>query len=274
MRRWISRTGKVLLALVLSAAAIWWTADLVKAAKRIGPVDERTNERLERLIVPFFSLKEATLEEGIAKFNEALRASKEMRNFKLALWTETQLPAGFFEETANRSPVFPRLEISEKDGPIEPGPPRLQRVSMLLEEVPAGALLRNLSDYFECELAQSDQVIFVIPAKGSFIERRAIFVEFPMLLDLPRTVSGAPVDVSAFFRASGVKFRGGGSAVYHPSSKRLLVRASRDDIDLCDAVVNSAIFHRYGSPSWAEECREWIEYRHQQVADWFYGFTL
>ncbi len=198
---------------------------------------EMVQRKLERIIIPRLEFREATVREAL----EFLK--------KKASELDANSPAG--ERGVNMV-----LKLGDLTPPTPDFPnPADARITVSLTNIPLVEALRYVTGLANLKFKIEPYAVSIVPA--SVNTDVLITKEWKIRRDLiPRTPSGPlipkPADAmkSGFGIAdresaknwligNGVQFNGQASAIYIPSSSRLIVRSTQDQLDLIDTLIAS-----------------------------------
>jgi hypothetical protein len=272
MRRRILRLGKGLVVLLLVVVAASWAYGVLPSSQGVGPL----SEDLGGVIIPSFTVKEASIREAVAELEKVARAHEPNRHLNVLLWDLPQLPKGFRAELelTDSSAVIPGLE-PRNDREYLATTATEPRHSIRLSDIALSELMRYISLMYGCTVGQKESNLYVVQAKGRFgrLEKQVWKVKYPAQFGLSHLAT-TTVDVRGYFESNGVRFHEGDSAVYYPRSHRLVVRAFQEEIDLVDAILPWECSFRGRPPTAWELAVGWFDYYREKVTNAFYNVVL
>lgn len=236
---------------------------------------QRIQRKLERIIIPKLELREATVREAIdflkKKSFELDDPNDPNRGVNIVMKLDTTVTAVAPAPEAAAAPVIPGLEPLPGAG-VAPAPmapvaginPNEARITVALTNIPLGEALRYITGLANLKFKVEQYAVSVVP-QGTPTET-LITKEWkvsPGFLSTVPQAGGAdaaaalggavPADATRggsgigrraeardFLTAQGVAFPPGSSAIYLPSSSKLIVRNTQENLDLIDAIVEAS----------------------------------
>jgi general secretion pathway protein D len=236
---------------------------------------QRIQRKLERIVIPRLEFREATIREAIEflkkKSYDLDDPNDPNRGVNIVLRLDSPGGGAVIPE-APAAPVIPGLEIpgGAAPAPVAPimggGGGGDARITVSLQNIPLGEALRYVTGLANLKFKVEQYAVSVVP-QGTPTET-LLTKEWKVSPGLLSTVpaagggldaaggglglQGGPADATRggsgiskrieakdFFMASGVAFPPGSSAIYLPSSSKLIVRNTQENLDLIDAVIES-----------------------------------
>ncbi|HEY3899941.1 MAG TPA: hypothetical protein VGM54_15140 [Chthoniobacter sp.] len=222
----------------------------------------KIRNKLERLVIPELTLREATVREAIDFIHKKsveldVGSPPNDRGVRMLLKLEPSAPPG-----VPGIPGIPGLESSNRNPPI-PGStmnPSDVRITVSLTNIPVIEALKYVTGLANLKFKIEPDAVSIVPLS----EPTDVLVtkEWKISPDLiPRTPGAGALSAPAFggaadttrggvglvdresaknwLIANGVQFNGGASAIYIVKSSRLIVRGTQDQLDLIDQLVSA-----------------------------------
>ncbi len=185
-----------------------------------GSEMDKMQRKLERIIIPKLELREMTVHAAIDYLKQQSVAH------------DTESPVN--ERGVN---IVMKLDASDVPGVpgLEPVPP--SRITVSLTNIPLIEALRYITGLANLK--------FKVETFGILIVPQSVNTDVIVTKEwrVPRNlIPGSESDREAtknWLIANGVQFNGAASAIYIPSTSRLIVRNTEDQLDLIDTVVSS-----------------------------------
>ena len=192
-----------------------------------SPKTARIQRKLERIIIPKLELKEATIREAVDYLK---RKSIEL---------DTESPE-------NERGVM--IVLKTEDAPNIPGlEPAGSRITVSLSNIPLIEALRYVTNLSNLKFKVEPYAVSVVPLSAN--TDVMITREWKVTPDLiPRDPVANNYQPGfedresnkSWLISNGVQFNSAASAIYIPSTQRLIVRNTQDQLDLIDSIINSA----------------------------------
>jgi general secretion pathway protein D len=243
---------------------------------QIAPAQaQRIQRKLERIVIPKLELREATVREAIEflkkKSFELDDPSDPNRGVNIVMKLDTPAMAVAPAPEAAAAPVIPGLEPLPGAG-MAPAPmapvagvnPNEARITVSLNNIPLGEALRYITGLANLKFKVEQYAVSVVP-QGTPTETLitkewkvspGFLSTVPQAGGDPAAALGgamAPADATRggsgianraqardFLTAQGVAFPPGSSAIYLPSSSKLISRNTQENLDLIDAIVEAS----------------------------------
>ncbi len=236
---------------------------------------QRIQRKLERIIIPRLEFREATVREAIEflkkKSIELDDPNEPNRGVNIVLKLDTPVTSLAPLPDVAQPPLIPGLEPVPGAGaapapaaPIAGGSPGEARITVSLANIPLGEALRYVTGLANLKYKVEQYAVSVVP-QGTPTET-LVTKEWKVPPGFLSTVpqAGGQADLGAlavapggdasgagaalgrraeakdFLSAQGVAFPPGASAIYLPSSSKLIARNTQENLDLIDAIVEAA----------------------------------
>jgi len=218
---------------------------------------ERISNKLNRIIIPNIDLTDVTVRSAVdylkqqSQRNDQFEADPEKRgvNIVLSLDPGTPAAAGPAVEGATPSPLDGTAGTAIAD----------ERINLNLREVPLGEALRYLATLANLKVKVEPFAVAMVPLGSasddlfnkeyrvppSFIPKQTQGADnqqsiFGAETSQPPGIQGRQ-PAKSYLASQGVEFPPGATAQYIPASSKLVVRNTRDNLDLIDVLVDAAI---------------------------------
>jgi general secretion pathway protein D len=234
---------------------------------------QRIQRKLAQIIIPRLEFREATVREAIEflkkKSFDLDDPNDPNRGVNIVLKLETSGMSSAPAEAAPAAPVIPGLELpaggAAPAAPVAAVNPNEARITVSLQNIPLGEALRYVTGLANLKFKVEQYAVSVVP-QGTPTETlitKEWKVNPGFLASVPAAggadasalaaAPGAPADATRggtgiarradakdFLTSNGVAFPPGSSAIYLPSSSKLIVRNTQENLDLIDAIVEAS----------------------------------
>ncbi|MHA3773578.1 Amuc_1098 family type IV pilus outer membrane protein [Verrucomicrobiota bacterium sgz303538] len=267
---------------------------------------QRIANKLQRIIIPRLEFREATIREAIdflkKKSFDLDDPNEPNRGVNIVLKLDTPVTAVAPEPTAAPAGVIPGLELpGAAPAPVAPVAavsPNEARITVSLTNIPLGEALRYVTGLAGLKFKVEQYAVSVVP-QGTPTETlitKEWKVNPGFLSSVPAAggteagglaapAGSAPNDATRggssiakraeakdFLQGQGVAFPPGSSAIYLPSSSKLVVRNTQENLDLIDAIVEASTS---GGPVQVEIESKFVEISQNNLKelsfDWLIG---
>ncbi len=240
---------------------------------------QRLQLKLANIIIPKLEFREATIREAIDFLkkkssdldNTETDPAKRGVNIVLKLDTPVTSSAPEIAPVAAAAPVIPGLEplpgaVPAPTAPVSSVNASEARITVSLANIPLGEALRYVTGLANLKYKVEQYAVAVVPQgtpTESLVTKEwkvtpGMFTNAPSTgggsaLEAPAAAGGAApsdaskggrgiasrVDAKDYLSASGVTFPPGSSAIFLPTSSKLIVKNTTENLDLIDAIVES-----------------------------------
>ncbi|MHA3775183.1 hypothetical protein ACXR0O_26975 [Verrucomicrobiota bacterium sgz303538] len=214
----------------------------------------RIKRKLENIVIPRIEFREASLREAVdflQKQSVALDTGEQDPSRK-----GVRIDLKVDELNSGPGPgVIPGLELPGAGAaPVAPVPSE-PSITVSLSKIPLGEALRYVTGLFNLKFKVEPDGVSIVP-QGTPTES-LITKEFQVQPGFLASIPSAPsaptdatrggssiarrADAKDFLVGQGVTFPPGSTAIYLPEASKLIIRNTKEDIDLVDAIVNAAM---------------------------------
>jgi len=257
---------------------------------------EEISNKLNRIIIPRVDLTEVTLRSAVNFFrqqsqvNDQFEADGQKRGVNIVLNLDSGVGGGAAAPSAG--PAVEGATPSPFGGATAAGsgPSAETEVTLQLTEVPLGEALRYLATLSDLKVKIEPEAVALVPIASasqelfnkeyrvppSFIPKQAAGAAEPNSI-FGGAQSSAPTGIAGrqnakqYLESQGVLFPAGATAQYISASSKLVVRNTRDNIDLIDVLVDAAIGV---APQQVEVESKFVEVNQDNLKELGFDWTL
>lgn len=207
---------------------------------------EEITNKLNSIIIPKLDFRDATVSEALDFLRQKSRdldtqePDPSRRGLNIVDKAAPPDVAGF---PAPASPAIPGLEAAPGSipSPATAGEPRL---NISLSNIPVGEALKYVAQLSNLKVKIDPDAVSLVPP--SMNTEEIVTKEYKLPGGAGQYASGVAAEIASkksamdYLSAQGVQFPPGASAEYFPSTKRLVVHDTPDNLELMDAVLGAA----------------------------------